>query len=153
MSVAQHILAVVQSDLQLIGSLRRFLETNGYPDVTIARNSQEAILYLRGVGIYNDRVRYPLPSILILDSYNPDGVDLEVLGWVREQAGFTELPVVILCAERHSPLHVNCMLDAGSFLVDRSNLNDLLDALHNISVAVPGFRVSFLNVSLPGVVR
>ena len=36
----QHILAVVQSDLQYICSLRRVLETNGFPSVTIARNSQ-----------------------------------------------------------------------------------------------------------------
>ena len=125
-----HILAVVQSDLQLICSLRGFLENNGYPSVTVARNSQESILYLRGVGIYADRFRYPLPSLLILDSLNPDGGDLEVLGWVRGKSSFVHLPVVILCAEKHSPAHVTCMLDPDSFIVDRGNFDELLDALH-----------------------
>ena len=126
----QHILAVVQSDLQLISSLRSFLEGNNY-QATMARNSQEAILYLRGVGIYSDRSRYPFPSLLILDSLNPDGSDLEVLGWVRERSGFGSFPILILCAEKHSPLHVTCMLDPASFIVDRANFNDLLDAMRN----------------------
>ena len=128
----QHILAVVQSDLQLISSLRSFLEGNNY-QATMARNSQEAILYLRGVGIYANRLRYPQPSILILDSLNPSGGDLEVLGWVRNESEFAEMPVLILCTERHSPAHVTCMLDSNCFVVDRGNFEDLLDALRLIN--------------------
>ncbi|MGZ8901371.1 MAG: hypothetical protein ACXW3Z_14875 [Limisphaerales bacterium] len=133
MTGANHILAVVQSDLQLICSLRAFLDTNGYPSVTVARNSQESILYLRGVGIYADRYRYPLPSLLILDSLNPDGSDLEVLGWARGHPSFIRLPVLILCVEKHSPVHVTRMLDSACFIVDRGNFNELLDALHTTS--------------------
>jgi DNA-binding response OmpR family regulator len=129
MGPSNHILAVVQSDLQLICSLRGFLEVNGYSSLTIARNSQEAILYFRGVGIYADRFRFPLPALLILDSSNPDGSDLDVLGWVREHSGFESLPVLILCAEKHSSVHVTCLLDPASFIVDRGNFGDLLDAL------------------------
>ena len=146
---SRHILAVVQSDLQLIGSLRRRLEENGFPSLTVARNSQEAILYLRGIGIYQDRMRYPLPSVVILDSQNPDGVDLEVLGWMRERQGgpFETLPVIFLSAESHSFVHVACALDPAAFFVDRANLGDLLDALHTLlgseSLAVMGTFNSF----------
>jgi CheY-like chemotaxis protein len=132
MMAPQHILAVVQSDLQLISSLRSFLEGNNY-QATMARNSQEAILYLRGVGIYANRLRYPQPSILILDSMNPSGADLEVLAWVRSAPEFAEMPVLILCTERHSPDHITCLLDPNSFVVDRGNFPDLLDALHLIN--------------------
>jgi len=131
MVATHHILAVVQSDLQLIGSLRSFLESHNYP-ATIARNSQEAILYLRGVGIYANRFRYPQPSVLILDSFNPGGADLEVLAWVRIEPEFTDIPALILCTERHSPKHVTCMLDPNSFMVDRESFSDLLDALRLI---------------------
>ena len=134
--VSPHILAVVQSDLQYICSLRASLEDNGFPSFTVARNSQEAILYLRGIGIYQDRFRYPLPRVLILDSQNPDGSDLEVLGWVRDWRGFANLPVIILCQEQHSQAHVTCMLDPAAFLVDRSNRTELVDALRN--TASPG---------------
>jgi CheY-like chemotaxis protein len=130
MVATHHILAVVQSDLQLIGSLRSFLESHNY-QATIARNSQEAILYLRGVGIYANRFLYPQPSILILDSLNPGGADLEVLAWVRNEPEFTDIPALILCTERHTT-HVTCMLDPNSFVVDRGNFSDLLDALRLI---------------------
>jgi len=131
-AAANHILAIVQSDLQLICTLRGTLEQNGYPNVSVARNSQEAILYLRGVGVYENRVRFPLPSVIVLDSQNPDSVDLEVLGWIRERHPFWNLPVIILCAEKHAPVHATCVLDASSFFVERGNQVDLLDALHLI---------------------
>ena len=128
---AQHILAIVQSDLQLICSLRRVLETNELHSLTVARNTQEAILYLRGVGIYQNRKRYPLPALVILDSHNPDGVDLEVLGWLRDKNGFSNIPVIFLCTESHLRVHVTCALDPASFIVDRSNLGDLMDAIQS----------------------
>jgi CheY-like chemotaxis protein len=140
MIATHHILAIVQSDLQLICSLRGVLEQNGYPQVAVARNSQEAILYLRGIGVYANRLRFPLPSVIILDSQNPDSVDLEVLGWIRERPHFANLPVIILCAEKHAPTHATCALDPASFLVERGNDIDLLDALrlidsHELAVA------------------
>lgn len=131
-AASNHILAIVQSDLQLICTLRRTLELNGYPNVSVARNSQEAILYLRGVGVYENRVRFPMPSVIILDSQNPDSVDLEVLAWIRERQRFSDLPVIILCTEKHAPVHATCTLDPSSFFVERGNQIDLLDALHLI---------------------
>lgn len=137
MDAQHHILAIVQTDLPLICSLRRTLESNGYCSFSVARNSQEAILYLRGVGIYQDRYRYPLPTVIILDSENPDSIDLDVLAWIRDRTGFEKLPVVILCSEKHARGHVSCMLDSGSFLVNRSNLSELLDALHTLDHVQP----------------
>lgn len=132
---AQHILAVVQSDLQYICSLRRILEVNGHPSVTVARNSQEAILYIRGVGIYQNRRHYPIPSLVILDCQNTDGVDLEVLAWIRERSPVAPIPLVLLCSEKHGHGHVTCALDPYSFIVERENFGDLLDALQNIETA------------------
>ncbi len=140
--VSRHILAVVQSDLQLICLLRRSLEENGFPSLTIARNSQEAILYLRGVGIYQDRSRYPVPSVVVLDSHNPDGVDLEVLAWLRERHGLSSLPVIFLCSESHCSTHMTCALDPASFIVERGNFADLLDALENL-VGLPTLQYGF----------
>jgi CheY-like chemotaxis protein len=130
--VSRHILAVVQSDLQLICSLRRVLDENGFPSLTVARNSEEAILYLRGIGIYQNRSRYPLPALVVLDSQNPDAVDLEVLAWLRERSAFCEVPVIFLCTESHSFVHIACALDPASFIVERGNCDDLLDALRNL---------------------
>lgn len=131
----QHILAVVQSDLQYICSLRHILEINGFLSVTVARNSQEAILYFRGVGIYQDRRHYPLPTLVVLDCENRDGVDLEVLAWIRDRSALGSLPVILLCSEKHGNGHVTCALDPASFIVERNNFSDLLDALRNVEAA------------------
>jgi DNA-binding NarL/FixJ family response regulator len=62
----------------------------------VARYGNEAILYLKGVGIYADRVRYPLPDLIIIDLAVPDGSAMAVLGWVRRQREFDHVPVVVL---------------------------------------------------------
>lgn len=133
---SQYILAVVQSDLQFIWCVRSELEANHFRHLNVARNGQEAILYLRGVGVYGDRRRYPIPSLLILDCTNPDGADLEVLAWVREQPEFRYLPVILLCPEEHNgTYHVACALDDSCLLVNREDIADLIDAVRTVQSA------------------
>jgi DNA-binding response OmpR family regulator len=67
-----------------------------YNPLRVARYGNEAILYLKGVGIYGDRVRYPLPDLIIIDLAVPDGSAMAVLGWIRRQRGFDQVPVVML---------------------------------------------------------
>ena len=62
----------------------------------VARYGNEAILYLKGVGIYSDRSHYPLPELIIIDLALPDGSGLAVLGWIRRQPEFGHVPVIIL---------------------------------------------------------
>jgi CheY-like chemotaxis protein len=130
----QHVLAVIQADLQLICALRGLLEENGQAMLSVSRNSEEAILYLRGVGIYSDRSRYPVPDVVLLDCASPTGEDLEVLAWMREQEAFRILPVVMLCpAEQHH--HVSCALDEACWMVDRDDLSEIRDVLGNLIAA------------------
>jgi len=131
----QRILAVVQTDLQLICSMRSALEESGRGRLSIARNSEEAILYLRGVGIYGDRHKHPLPKIVLLDCANPDSGDLEVLGWMRERPEFRRTPVVMLCTEEHPHLRISYALDQDCLLVERGNLIELTDAVGTLEAA------------------
>ena len=62
----------------------------------VARYGNEAILYLKGVGIYGDRTHYPLASLIAIDLTIPDGSGMAVLGWIRRQPEFNEVPVIIL---------------------------------------------------------
>lgn len=60
----------------------------------IARYGNEAVLYLKGVGIYADRTTYPLPDIIVLDLDLPDGSALAVLSWIRQQGELAEVSVL-----------------------------------------------------------
>jgi DNA-binding response OmpR family regulator len=73
-----------------------FRRSQIYNPLRVARYGNEAILYLKGVGIYSDRIHYPLPELLIIDLALPDGSGLAVLGWIRRQLEFNHVPVVIL---------------------------------------------------------
>lgn len=73
-----------------------FRKAHIFNPLRVARYGNEAILYLKGVGIYGDRTRYPLPELIIIDLTIPDGSAMAVLGWVRRQREFSHVPVVIL---------------------------------------------------------
>jgi hypothetical protein len=123
-----NILAVTQSELQFICQLRNELARGGFDSLNIARNSDEAILYLRGVGIYSNRGTYPAPDALILDCGNVDASDLEVLSWVRSQADFSELPIILLCPELNHPGTL-ALPDHYCSLASRSALHEVPSAL------------------------
>ena len=120
------LLAVIQSDLPLICQLRAEWEETGRGTLRVARNAQEAVLYFRGVGVYGNREKYPIPNMVALDSCNSNGSDLEVLSWLRETAQFRNLPVALLCPEQHAVGETICALDSCCYLVDRLRLDELV---------------------------
>ena len=68
-----------------------------YP-LQVVETGQDALAYLKGEGAFSDRVRYPVPLVLLLDLKlrGFDGVD--VLKWIRRQSSYSTLPVIILSA-------------------------------------------------------
>jgi CheY-like chemotaxis protein len=77
---------VVENSSDYMYQLEHAFRNSGLPiDLKIARYGNEAVLYLKGVGIYGDRATYPLPQIVLLDLDMPDGSALAVLGWIRQQ--------------------------------------------------------------------
>ncbi len=60
------------------------------------RDGAVAISYLVGSNGFNDRAKYPLPSVLLLDLKMPVKDGFEVLEWLRSHPAFKELPVVVL---------------------------------------------------------
>jgi DNA-binding response OmpR family regulator len=73
-----------------------FRRSHIFNPLRVARYGNEAILYLKGVGIYSDRTHYPLPELIIIDLALPDGSGMAVLGWIRRQEEFNHVPVIIL---------------------------------------------------------
>ncbi len=57
---------------------------------------REAIAFFRGDPPYTDRVRYPMPALVLLDAKMPIVDGFEVLHWIRQQPALVDLPVVML---------------------------------------------------------
>src|SRR5947209_18078212 len=59
-------------------------------------DGQEVIEYLEGKPPFNDRVAYPMPTLLLLDLNMPRRSGLDALEWIRRQPESAGLTVVIL---------------------------------------------------------
>jgi DNA-binding response OmpR family regulator len=106
---------------------------NAKIDLTIQRVSdgQAAIDYLSGVGKYQNREKYPLPQIMLLDLKLPLRDGFEVLEWAREQHAFRSLPIIVLSssAEPKDTLKAS-RLGATAYVVKMIGFRDLLEKIN-----------------------
>lgn len=114
----------------------------------VARYGNEAILYLKGVGIYSDRTHYPLPELIIIDLAVPDGSGLAVLGWIRRQSEFNTVPVIILVdSGQNKTLQDAFDKGANAYYIKRDDFAGLarmircLETVHEVNTR-PGKRSS-----------
>jgi CheY-like chemotaxis protein len=110
----------------------------------VARYGNEAILYLKGVGIYGDRGHYPLPSLIIIDLSTPDGSGLAVLGWIRRQPEFSSVPVIILVHPSQDKFLQEAFdRGANAYYVKRDDLESLAQMIKSLELVrehKPEFR-------------
>src|SRR6185369_15415772 len=111
----------VEDDPNDVFFLQRALKKAGVLNpIQVARDGQEAIDYLQGVGKFADREQFPLPALILLDLKLPLVMGLDVLKWIRQEAGLT-VPIVLLTASaQESDIAAAYCLGANGFLVKPS---------------------------------
>jgi CheY-like chemotaxis protein len=90
---------LVEDDENDVLLIKRVFE-QASPDWAMLRvaGGVQAMAYLNGDPPYNDRTRYPLPTMVLLDIRMPGTDGFEVLRWIRHHREFGNLPVVMLTA-------------------------------------------------------
>jgi len=84
----------------------------------VVQDGQCAVDYLKGAPPYDERVKYPLPGMLLLDLKTPRKDGFDVLAWLRKSKEFSALPVVVLsCSPRESDMELAKELGAREYLV------------------------------------
>ena len=119
---------------------RAALKQAGVPNlVAHVPDGKHAIDYLQGAGIYSDRIRYPLPSLLITDLKMPNRTGFDLLAWIKTQEQFSQLPTIVLTSSAvESDKQRALELGASSYLVKPSHLEDLV-------VLARGLQENFLH--------
>src|SRR5258706_11064320 len=95
--ITKHCILLAEDDRDEVFLLRRAFRQAGLPhDIFEVRDGAATIEYLKGTPPFNDRARYPLPQLLLLDLKMPKVNGFEVLAWLETQAEFGSLPAVVL---------------------------------------------------------
>lgn len=116
----------VEDDANDVFFLKEALRKAEVPNpVQVATDGQQAIDYLTGAGKFADREKFPMPGLILLDLKLPYVMGLDVLKWIREQAGAL-VPVLILSASvAESDVETAYRLGANAFLTKPSNPSHL----------------------------
>src|SRR6476661_6558917 len=83
-----------QDDITIIA--KAFAEAKLDNPVRVVTDGERAMQYLKGEGDYSDRIRNPLPQLILLDLKLPKVDGFEFLKWLREQPEFGHIIVVVL---------------------------------------------------------
>ncbi len=99
-------------------------------DLQAVNDPEKASAYLEGRAPYADRMRHPMPDLVLLDLKMPRLHGLEILSWIRNQRRFEELVVVVLSASNHAPeINRAYELGANSYLIKPVELGLLVKIL------------------------
>jgi CheY-like chemotaxis protein len=96
MKDSRRILLVEEDFNEVLLLERAFHDAHIINPIQIARHSEEAICYLKGIGIYANRRIYPLPALILLSLKMRTGVGFKLLSWIRSQQEFRGIPIVAI---------------------------------------------------------
>jgi DNA-binding response OmpR family regulator len=130
-AVQKSAILLVEDDESDVLRLRRAFQKARIASLLIdVRDGEQAIQYLSGVGIYANRSKYPIPSLVLLDLRLPKLSGFEVLEWIREQADLCKLIIVVLTGSDAVPdANKAYKLGANSYLIKPGNTEELVEML------------------------
>jgi CheY-like chemotaxis protein len=131
---APSILIVDDSSDDVILLKRAFSRAGVVNPINWVKSGHEAIRYIKGEGIYADRMEYPLPSVILLDLNMPDGDGFDVLTWIRNKFPNGGLLIVVLThVEEIRKINRAYSLGANSFLTKPGNSEELQELINIFS--------------------
>lgn len=124
----EKVVLCVDDDADSVFLLRRAMgKAEPVCSMRVASDGQIAIDYFKGSGKFQDRQAYPLPCLVLLDLKLPGVPGLDVLQWIRSEAGLM-VPVVILSSSQDEvDISTAYKLGANAYLVKPSDMDQLLE--------------------------
>lgn len=127
------ILLVEDNPMDVELTLDAFREAKLRNVINVARNGEEALDYLFGRNQYADRVKYPFPSLILLD-LKMQGIDgFEVLRQIKKTDILKRIPVVILTSSKEEgDRALSYDLGANSYLLKPVSFNGFIEVVKKI---------------------
>lgn len=127
------ILLVEDNPMDVILTLDAFHEAKLNNNINVARDGEEALDYIFGKGDFANRIKFPMPSLILLDLKMP-GIDgFEVLRQIKNTENLKRIPVIILTSSKEEgDLALSYDIGANSYLVKPVNFNGFIDVVKKI---------------------
>ncbi|MCE7858350.1 MAG: response regulator [Chloroflexi bacterium CFX2] len=134
MEISANILLVEDNRMDIELTLDAFREARLKNTIQVVQNGQAALDYLLGNGKYADRVKYPMPNLVLLDLKLP-GIDgFEVLRQIKSTPLLKRMPVVILTSSKEEgDRALSYDTGANSYLVKPVSFDGFLGVVREIS--------------------
>ncbi len=102
-------------------------------DLQAVNDGDQAMDYLRGANAFSDRKKHPMPKLILLDLKMPRVSGFDVLAWLRADAAFRQLPVVVLTSSNHdADIKRAYDLGAKSYLVKPVGFEALVELVKTL---------------------
>jgi len=112
---------------QALLMVRAFHKADVFAPLPLMKSGEEAIRYLSGEAPFQNRARFPLPTLVLLDVNLPGISGLDVLEWIKSQPALKVLRVVMLSSSSE-PASVNraYAIGADAFLTKPTSFGALV---------------------------
>jgi len=103
--------------------------------IQVVSDGEQAMAYLSGEGKFEDRGKYPVPMLVVLDLKLPRRTGFEVLEWARGRPEIKKIPKVVLTSSKETR-DINDAYDLGasSYLVKPVDFGSLLEVFRNMDL-------------------
>ena len=99
-------------------------------NIHTVHSAEEAINYLRGVGSFADRQKFPLPNVILTDLKMPNMDGFGFLRWLRNHPKCSVIPTIVYSS---SPLEKDVReayrLGANAYIVKPSTISEMVETL------------------------
>jgi CheY-like chemotaxis protein len=101
----------------------------------VASSLAEGQSYLRGEWPFIDRLKDPIPDLIILDHWLPDGTGLDLLEWLALEPSLHTIPVVVFTA-CEDPAVERQVLDLGvkAYIRKVKGFDELAQAIEDLQL-------------------
>jgi CheY-like chemotaxis protein len=125
---------LIDDDDHDIFFVQKAMERAGKGDTVHAvHDGEEAIRYLRGEGKYADRIKFPLPNVILTDLKMPRMDGFEFLRWVRSHPECSIIPTIVYSSSGHEKdVKEAYRLGTNAYMVKPTDLNEMVETLRTM---------------------
>jgi len=135
--IEKTIFLLVEDDPNDVLIVEREFKRRGVVGLRVVHDGIEAVRYLEGKGDYQDRIKFPMPDVVLLDLKMPRFSGFDFLEWLRGRApGHLHLIPIVVLSSSDEPGDVRraYALGVNSYIVKPLHWAEFQDKMRALSV-------------------